>query len=86
MWIKTLLTVFKKKKITVAAFVETRDDDKNNEGRDFHVVKIKSMWEEWFLEEEVRFNSLLEAQAFVTHFTKEMALSFLERQWAANGI
>lgn len=86
MWIKTLITVFKKRKITVAAFIETRDDDKNNEGRDFFVVKIKSMLEGYFLEEEVRLQSLIQAESFVTHFTKEMALAFLARQAEANDI
>lgn len=85
MWIKTIVTQFRKRRITVAAFVESTDVE-IKEARELFVVKIKSMWEAWYLEQTIRFDTLEDAVSFVNNFTKEMAVAFLERTTKNEGI
>lgn len=78
MWIKTIYTQFRKKKVAVAALIDSQDNDVNNvESRDFHVVKIKSCFDGFNLEQQIWFNDTVDSEAFIESFNNQQAYSFL---------
>lgn len=79
MWIKTIATQFKKKKVTVAALVDACGDEAT-EGQLPYSVLFKTVFGKNPVEEVILFPGLREAEDFVSHFNNEMAVSFLKRQ------
>jgi transcription antitermination factor NusG len=78
MWTKTITTKFKKQTCQVQIWL----DDSDDKGKE--VVKIQSMFNEYYLVETILFNDRDSAYDFIKHYPKSMATAFLFREIYAN--
>jgi len=82
MWIKTILTQFKNKKLTVAAFVDDAPSVKaDTYPEQPYWVSLRCVYGSTVLKDSVLLCSLESAQDFVSNFNSSMAISFLKRQY-----
>lgn len=78
-FIKTVKVRFQGKNETVFTYLADTDKD----GRE--IVRVKSMINEYYLEEEIQFTNRDAAYDFIKHYPKVMAKAFLYREGYNSG-
>jgi hypothetical protein len=79
MWLKTLSVNFKKQQLQVVLFLDGENDDSKP------VVVVKSMLNEFFLEEQIIFEDRDKAYDFIKNYPLSMAIAFITREGYASG-